>query len=507
MAMVTIYCLCGQPYDANKFMIQCDVCKDWFHGSCVGLKEYLSYDLDKYHCPHCQQSFGPSVFKQHTNCHRHNYSEPDADNKPVQTGTAVFIKELKSRHFPSACGVVHRLQNGNQLTIQYMTQTGFNEPIIVEDKSGLDLVVPPQDFSVKDVENYIGSEREVDVIDVARQTDIRMKLGEFIEYFTTPRSQRTKTLNVISLEFSHTSLSSLVEAPYVARKLDWVNFVWPSDSPDDTEYRKPEVQKYCLMGVEDSYTDFHIDFGGSSVWYHVLRVDKCYKCTMNEGETMLIPTGWIHAVLTPVDSLVFGGNFLHSLNISTQLQIYDIEKKIHTPEKFRFPAFETTNWYAARSIANDLREMNNKGMKIATSLLTGVKTLILTLKQWNQDKDVAIPKDCLKITLKAVSRPPALSPVATPQAATQRPPLKLTLPRPSTYPYSTNSFAGRATDSPDIDSAVLSENKLTRRSIDNHVKLKDDDDTMKMSKSDHALTSGQATAFMKSSTVMRFKLG
>jgi len=46
----------------------------------------------------------------------------------------------------------------------------------------------------------------------------------------------------------------------------------------------------------------------------------CYKCVMREGETMLIPTGWIHAVLTPVDSLVFGGNFLHSLNITMQLQ-------------------------------------------------------------------------------------------------------------------------------------------------------------------------------------------
>jgi len=26
------------------------------------------------------------------------------------------------------------------------------------------------------------------------------------------------------------------------------------------------------MGVKDSFTDFHIDFGGTSVWYHVLRV-------------------------------------------------------------------------------------------------------------------------------------------------------------------------------------------------------------------------------------------
>lgn len=34
----------------------------------------------------------------------------------------------------------------------------------------------------------------------------------------------------------------------------------------------------------------------------------------------MIPTGWIHAVYTPKDSIVFGGNFLHSLNISLQLQ-------------------------------------------------------------------------------------------------------------------------------------------------------------------------------------------
>ena len=35
---------------------------------------------------------------------------------------------------------------------------------------------------------------------------------------------------------------------------------------------RPEVQKYCLMSVKDSYTDFHVDFGGTSVWYHVIWV-------------------------------------------------------------------------------------------------------------------------------------------------------------------------------------------------------------------------------------------
>ena len=101
--------------------------------------------------------------------------------------------------------------------------------------------------------------------------------------------------------------------------------------------------------------DFHIDFGGTSVWYHIYKgekifyfiqptstnlslyerwqrlstqnetflgdmVDKCYKLVIREGETVFIPTGWIHAVLTTKDSIVFGGNFLHSLNIQLQLK-------------------------------------------------------------------------------------------------------------------------------------------------------------------------------------------
>lgn len=33
---------------------------------------------------------------------------------------------------------------------------------------------------------------------------------------------------------------------------------------------------YCLMSAAGSYTDFHADFGGSSVWYHVLRGRKVF---------------------------------------------------------------------------------------------------------------------------------------------------------------------------------------------------------------------------------------
>lgn len=102
MASVPVYCLCRLPYDVTRFMIECDICQDWFHGrwvfqplygkvigfciwncysqhhlcnlceysffffflcSCVGVEEDKATEIDLYHCPNCQVSHGPSVSK------------------------------------------------------------------------------------------------------------------------------------------------------------------------------------------------------------------------------------------------------------------------------------------------------------------------------------------------------------------------------------------------------------------------------------------------------------
>lgn len=39
MAAAPLYCVCRRPYDFNRFMIECDICKDWFHG------RYVNYGL------------------------------------------------------------------------------------------------------------------------------------------------------------------------------------------------------------------------------------------------------------------------------------------------------------------------------------------------------------------------------------------------------------------------------------------------------------------------------
>jgi hypothetical protein len=68
--------------------------------------------------------------------------------------------------------------------------------------------------------------------------------------------------------FYGSRMSSFVEPPDIVKKLSWVENYWP----DDALLAKPKVTKYCLICVKDSYTDFHIDSGGASAWYHVLKV-------------------------------------------------------------------------------------------------------------------------------------------------------------------------------------------------------------------------------------------
>uniref|UniRef100_A0A3P8UG40 PHD finger protein 8 n=1 Tax=Cynoglossus semilaevis TaxID=244447 RepID=A0A3P8UG40_CYNSE len=419
MASVPVYCLCRLPYDVTRFMIECDNCQDWFHGSCVGVEEDKAAEIDLYHCPNCQVTHGPSVMRKRRGANKQiDVSAAGRDpSRPVKTGSPQFVRELRSRTFPSADEVLLK-PSGAQLTVDFLEEHSFSVPVMVLRRDGLGMTLPPSSFSVNDVEHYIGADKEIDVIDVSRQCDLKMRLGDFIEYYNSPN--RDQVLNVISLEFSETRLSNLVETPKIVRKLSWVENLWPEESV----FERPNVQKYCLMGVKDSYTDFHIDFGGTSVWYHVLRgekifylisptpanlalferwssssnqnemffgdqVDMCYKCSLKQGNTLFIPTGWIHAVLTPVDCLAFGGNFLHSLNIDMQLRAYEIEKRLSTADLFRFPNFETVCWYVGKHLLDIFRGLRENRRHPATYLVQGAKALNNAFRSWTRKEALA----------------------------------------------------------------------------------------------------------------------
>uniref|UniRef100_A0A667XJT1 [histone H3]-dimethyl-L-lysine(36) demethylase n=1 Tax=Myripristis murdjan TaxID=586833 RepID=A0A667XJT1_9TELE len=266
---------------------------------------------------------------------------------------------------------------GKDFTFEYIQREGLRDPLIFEKADGLGIQMPDPDFSVGDVKLFVGSRRIVDVMDVNTQKGIEMSMAQWRRYYETPPSEREKLYNVISLEFSHTKLENLVKRPASVDLIDWVDNMWP---PFFMLPRFFNLKLYCLMSVQGCFTDFHIDFGGTSVWYHILRGgkvfwlipptpqnlemyenwvlsgkqgdiflgDKCHDCQrieLKQGNTFMIPSGWIHAVYTPEDTLVFGGNFLHSFNIPMQLNIYSIEDRTRVPAKFRYPFYYEMCWY------------------------------------------------------------------------------------------------------------------------------------------------------------------
>ncbi|XP_061590194.1 lysine (K)-specific demethylase 2Bb [Cololabis saira] len=281
-----------------------------------------------------------------------------------------------------------RSMEGRDFTYEYVQREALRTPLIFKEKDELGIRMPDPEFTVSDIKGLVGSRRSVDVMDVSTQRGSEMSMAQFVRYYETPEKERNKLFNVISLEFSHTKLANLIKRPTVVDQVDWVDNMWPPNlkqSQTETtniisQMKYPKVQRYCLMSVKGCYTDFHIDFGGTSVWYHLFKGQKvfwlvpptphnlalyedwvlsskqsdvflgdlahgCQRVELKQGYTFFIPSGWIHAVYTPVDTLVFGGNILHSFNIPMQLTIHEIENRTKVPSKFRFPFYYEMCWY------------------------------------------------------------------------------------------------------------------------------------------------------------------
>ncbi|KAM9470773.1 lysine-specific demethylase 2A isoform 1-T1 [Clarias gariepinus] len=317
---------------------------------------------------------------------RRRYQDDGISDDEIEGKTTFDLEEkLESDYFNSD---LVKIMDGKDFTFEYIQREGLRDPIIFTKADGLGIQMPDPDFSVSDVKLFVGSRRMIDVMDVSTQKGMEMSMGQWRRYYETPASEREKLYNVISLEFSHTKLEHLVKRPASVDLIDWVDIMWPRhlkerqrDSTNViTDMHYPKVQKYCLMSVKGCFTDFHIDFGGTSVWYHILRGRKvfwlipptphnlelyenwvlsgkqgdiflgdkattCQRIELKQGYTFMIPSGWIHAVYTPEDTLVFGGNFLHSFNIPMQLNIYNIEDRTRVPSKFRYPFYYEMCWY------------------------------------------------------------------------------------------------------------------------------------------------------------------
>ncbi|CAB9501265.1 JmjC domain-containing histone demethylation protein 1 [Seminavis robusta] len=358
--------------------------------------------------------------------------------------------------------VVH---DGTQLTAEAFRNEAMDisRPIIVKDTPesiGMTVFRPlavqegsEDRVTIRHVADVIGHQWPVRVLDVEHQEELQgWSLGDLVDHFEdegrlratgsnrdqggsspeicdnshwVPRRRKAATkasqsfmehqsrpriLNQISLEFSRTALASRVKSPTFVRDLDWIE-------QQDKKSTTP-VQYYCLTSMAGCFTDFHADFGGTSVWYHVLSGSKMFcliaptkenlgvyeewlghkdqestflpnliknpeeviTASLEASQTLFIPTGWIHAVYTPDDAIVLGGNFLHGYDIPVQLAINDIEHRRKVPQRERFPFFREIHMGAAAFYLQKLRVGDYN--VIARRELDNIPALLKCLEGW-----------------------------------------------------------------------------------------------------------------------------
>uniref|UniRef100_A0A8C2CHZ4 Lysine-specific demethylase 2B n=1 Tax=Cyprinus carpio TaxID=7962 RepID=A0A8C2CHZ4_CYPCA len=261
-------------------------------------------------------------------------------------------------------------------TYEYVQREALRTPLIFKAKDGLGIRMPDPEFTVSEIKGLVGSRRAVDVMDVSTQKGSEMSMAQFVRYYETPEDERDKLLNVISLEFSHTKLENLIKRPTVVDLVDWVDNMWPRHLKQKqteatnvmSEMKYPKVQRYCLMSVKGCFTDFHIDFGGTSVWYHVFKGRKVFWLIPPSPHNLSLYEDW---VLSGKQTDIFLGDRSDSCQrvelkqgytffipsgdaLSLSLTVYEIENRTKVHSKFRYPFFYEMCWYVLERYVNCL---------------------------------------------------------------------------------------------------------------------------------------------------------
>ncbi|TEB36060.1 Clavaminate synthase-like protein [Coprinellus micaceus] len=427
--------------------VMCEACNTWYHWRCAGDGEDVKR-VEKWYCKQCLEQDSTRSITYKAPARKSLRKRPVQDYASLDGGANTdpkrFLKQLENKRLkPSP----FRKMKGEEVNLEWLEdESAMTEPVVIEVPEGLGMKMPESEWSADDIASELGEGMPVEVMDCATQSNSPgWTLGRWADYMEASPSDRLKSgkwgkggvYNVISLEVSGTKVGEMVLPPKIVRDLDWVEKFWPS-TRKGRGHVYPKVQLYSLMGVEGAWTDWHIDFAGSSVYYHILSgskvfyfvrptpanldayqrwsgselqnqtwlgdmADAVYRVELTAGNTMIIPAGWIHAVYTPVDTMVFGGNFLHSYNVATQVRVRNIEIATQVPKKFRFPMFSRLCWYVADKYLKDFRSSTDfprreiEGtLALADFLVSEVRILENGNEQAKKEVKEQIPVDRVK---------------------------------------------------------------------------------------------------------------
>ncbi|PVU85410.1 hypothetical protein BB559_003536 [Furculomyces boomerangus] len=259
------------------------------------------------------------------------------------------------------------------------------------------------------------------LVDVQTQEELGLwSMEKWTNYYESTSKRRI--LNVISLEVSDTKLTEIVKRPKLVDDLDVIQKYWPK-SLQKVPGTYPKVQLYCLMSPKNAFTDFHIDFSATwarkkifylipptkknlglfekwslsenqylTVFSSLVSAESVARVVLNPGNTLIMPAGWIHAVTTLEDSIVFGGNFIVLETMQMHIKIYKMEERLGIKDVYRLPYFVTlcewTILFLEKFMKNQIsKEENIKNISSNPRSKSGLELLVCNKTQIPQFLD------------------------------------------------------------------------------------------------------------------------
>ncbi|CAL2048233.1 unnamed protein product [Caenorhabditis brenneri] len=259
-------------------------------------------------------------------------------------------------------------ETGHEFIAKVKTSHGVH---LVKNKEGLGMTVP-ENLDSDTVWDYIKTDKELSVINSNTQLPELMTMSKLLKEFG--KAVRTTIYNLLSLEFAQTEdrLRVAFEEPEFVKTYSMVMKLGKAledlkkklgrnsrkatsqdekskierniEKIDNQLETMPKFQKFLLLF--GSFTDIH----GRKIFYVApptpenlelykkierhefedewigdMLFDQWVRIEIREGQTAMIPSGYLHFVYTPEDPIVIGGNFLMEKYVERQFEMSKLE--------------------------------------------------------------------------------------------------------------------------------------------------------------------------------------
>ncbi|EGZ04625.1 hypothetical protein PHYSODRAFT_535949 [Phytophthora sojae] len=377
--------VCGHDADprASAFLLECHFCGRWLHGACVQLSEQDALLISKFACPDCRQQQGHSTVKFGT-VHNGPFDASTMSFSPlpvhlggyVAASTPVQLRHKKSSSsFRRLLGAAVYARSGVHLVSSQDVQPSFllrhalEEPVLIAGNNhcvaGLNEPFPV--FDAAFVAKLLAENRVVRAFGVASQTKQQLTAPEWqarLARGTNSNQQDEEDAALLAnAEFPLRQVSMQVQVapPVAVAQVDWSR-MGPNSTDGNSTSNAPNSNVFGAFLEANAYLDFTLAPGGQCTWLSVSagelwvylipptstnmdayrdwkngpdlaaaflpeRADKCIKCVVGAGSTILVPAGWMFARFAGgVQSCsMFYGYFACTAGMDAQLVVVMLE--------------------------------------------------------------------------------------------------------------------------------------------------------------------------------------